>query len=84
MGLRRHRLFARQEYWIERESAPITSNARLGSVLPCPDTLVIRDDEAFDAIAVGLGRFGIRRPGWGNCRRNSVARCSTPTGFSRE
>jgi hypothetical protein len=48
-----------QEYWIERESAPITSNARLGSVLPCPDTLVIRDDEAFDAIAVGLGRFGI-------------------------
>ena len=48
-----------QEYWIERETAPITSSARLGRVLPCPDTLVVRDDEAFDAIAVGLGRFGI-------------------------
>jgi len=48
-----------QEYWIERESAPITSSARLGRVLPCPDTLIIRDDEAFDAIVVGFGRFGI-------------------------
>jgi hypothetical protein len=48
-----------QEYWIERASAPITSNARLGRVLPCPDTLVVRDDDLFDAVAVGLGRFGI-------------------------
>jgi FAD/FMN-containing dehydrogenase len=48
-----------QEYWIERETAPITSSVPLRGVLPCPDTLVIRDDEAFDAIAVGLGRFGI-------------------------
>jgi hypothetical protein len=48
-----------QEYWIERETAAITSNSGLARVLPCPDTLVIRDDEAFDAIVVGLGRFGI-------------------------
>jgi hypothetical protein len=48
-----------QEYWIERESTPITSSARLGRVLPCPDTLVVRDDELFDAIVVGFGRFGI-------------------------
>jgi hypothetical protein len=48
-----------QEYWIERESAPITSSARLGRALPCPDTLIIRDDEAFDAMVVGFGRFGI-------------------------
>lgn len=48
-----------QEYWFERASAPVTSSARLGLVLPCPDTLVVRDDEAFDAIAVGLGRFGV-------------------------
>lgn len=48
-----------QEYWIERASYPITSNERLGRVLPCPDTLVVRDDEAFDAVAVGLGRFGL-------------------------
>jgi hypothetical protein len=48
-----------QEYWIERVSAPITISARLGRVLPCPDTLVVRDDELFDAVAVSLGRFGI-------------------------
>jgi hypothetical protein len=48
-----------QEYWIERATTPITSNARLGRVLPCSDTLVIRNDELFDAVAVGLGRFGI-------------------------
>lgn len=48
-----------QEYWIERATSPITSNARLGRVLPCRDTLVIRDDELLDAVVVGLGRFGI-------------------------
>jgi hypothetical protein len=48
-----------QEFWFERATAPITSSARLGKVLPCPDTLVVRDDETFDAIAVSLGRFGI-------------------------
>jgi hypothetical protein len=48
-----------QEYWIERETAPITLNAGLRRVLPCPDTLVVRDDEALDAVIVGLGRFGI-------------------------
>jgi len=48
-----------QEYWIERASNPVTISARLGRVLPCPDTLVVRDDELFDAVAVGLGRFGI-------------------------
>jgi hypothetical protein len=48
-----------REYWIERASAPITISARLGRVLPCPDTLVVRDEELFDAVAVGLGRFGI-------------------------
>ena len=48
-----------QEYWIERASNPITISARLGRVLPCPDTLIVRDDELFDAVAVGLGRFGI-------------------------
>jgi hypothetical protein len=48
-----------QEYWIERETTPVTSNDGLARVLPCPDTLVVRDDEAFDAIVVGLGRFGI-------------------------
>jgi hypothetical protein len=48
-----------QEYWVERATAPVTSSARLGRVLPCPDTLVVRDDEALDAIVVGLGRFGV-------------------------
>lgn len=48
-----------QEFWIERASRPITANIVLGRVLPCRDTVVIRDDEAFDAILVGLGRFGI-------------------------
>jgi hypothetical protein len=48
-----------QEFWIERESASITTSNRLGHVLPCPDTLIVRDDELFDAVAVSLGRFGI-------------------------
>ena len=48
-----------QEYWIERDSAPVTSSNRLGHVLPCPDTLIVRDDELFDAVVMGLGRFGI-------------------------
>jgi hypothetical protein len=48
-----------QEYWIERASRPVTVSARLGRVLPCPDTLIVRDDELFDAVAVSLGRFGI-------------------------
>jgi hypothetical protein len=48
-----------QEYWLERAIAPITLSARLGKALPSPDTLIIRDDEAFDAVAVGLGRFGV-------------------------
>ena len=48
-----------QEFWIERASAPISTDKRLGRVLPCPDTLVVRDDEVFDAVAVSLGRFGV-------------------------
>jgi hypothetical protein len=48
-----------QEYWIERASSPVTSSKRLGRVLPCPDTFIVRDDELLDAVVVGQGRFGI-------------------------
>src|SRR6185369_11141991 len=48
-----------QEFWIERESDPITEDNRLRPVLPCPDTQPIRNDELFNAVVVSCGRFGI-------------------------
>jgi FAD binding domain len=49
-----------QEVWIESTSRPVTRNDEvLRAVLPCPDTQIIRDDEALNAVTVGLGRFGI-------------------------
>jgi hypothetical protein len=34
-----------QELWIEPSTAPVTVDARLRAVLPCPDTKIIRDDQ---------------------------------------
>ena len=48
-----------RELWIERASAPITTDARLKPALPCPDTDILRDDRVFDAVLVGCGRFGV-------------------------
>jgi hypothetical protein len=48
-----------REMWIERASAPITTDARLKPLLPCADTEIIRDDRIFDAVTVACGRFGI-------------------------
>ena len=48
------------EYWIESSSSPFTDDDNtLLSSLPCPDTKIIRDDQIFNALKVGLGRFGI-------------------------
>jgi len=48
-----------KEMWIERASAPITTDARLKPLLPCADTEIVRDDRIFDAVTVACGRFGI-------------------------
>ena len=48
-----------RELWLERASAPITTDDRLRPVLPCPDTQIIRDDEIFNAALVSVGRFGV-------------------------
>ena len=48
-----------QELWIERASEPLTTDARLAGVLPCPQTQVRRDDELLHAAIVAGGRFGV-------------------------
>lgn len=48
-----------QELWIERASEPITQDDRLLPVLPCHDTIPIRNDETFNAVLVSCGRFGV-------------------------
>lgn len=49
------------ELWIERASQPITDDLALGAVLArsCSDTEIVRNDDVFNALLVGLGRFGI-------------------------
>lgn len=50
-----------RELWIERASQPITDDFALGAVLArsCPDTEIVRNDDVFNALLVGLGRFGV-------------------------
>ena len=47
-----------RELWIERASAPITTDL-LASVLPCPETEIVRDDDVFNSAVVSFGRFGV-------------------------
>jgi FAD/FMN-containing dehydrogenase len=58
-----HLVFAGgKEVWIESDSNPLTQNgmdALLRGVLPCPDTLIVRDDRIFNAVRVACGRFGV-------------------------
>jgi FAD/FMN-containing dehydrogenase len=49
-----------RQVWIESASRPVTSgDDALRRALPSADTLIIRDDEALNAVTVGLGRFGV-------------------------
>lgn len=49
-----------REVWIERDTDRITKNNNLlMSVLTCPDTEVIRDDDVFNSTVVSFGRFGV-------------------------
>jgi hypothetical protein len=50
-----------RELWIERASQPITDDAALGAALArsCPDTEIVRNDDVFNALLVGFGRFGV-------------------------
>jgi len=48
-----------RELWLERRSAPVTTDARLRPLLPCADTEIIRDDDVFEAAVVSVGRFGV-------------------------
>jgi FAD/FMN-containing dehydrogenase len=52
-----------QEVWIESATAPLTrpdgNDSALRSVLPCNTTLIIRDDNVFNAVRVACGRFGV-------------------------
>ncbi|MER5627896.1 choice-of-anchor D domain-containing protein [Streptosporangium sp. NPDC002544] len=48
-----------QEVWIERASAPVTTDERLRPVLPCGQTRIRRDDDLFNAALVACGRFGV-------------------------
>jgi hypothetical protein len=50
---------AGRELWVEPASSPVTDNARLARALQCPDLDIIRDDQLFAAVLVGLGRFGV-------------------------
>jgi len=58
-----HLVFAGgQEVWIESERDPLTlddKDAELRAILPCPDTIVVRNDRIFDAVRVASGRFGV-------------------------
>jgi hypothetical protein len=48
-----------RETWVERASQPITTDGPLMAALPCKKTVILRDDNVFNALLVGLGRFGI-------------------------
>jgi hypothetical protein len=48
-----------QEYWVERESHPITDDFRLANALTCPDARIVRNNQLFNAMIVGMGRFGV-------------------------
>ena len=48
-----------RELWIERRSDPITDDVALALALSCPDTEIVRDDDLFNALLVGFGRFGV-------------------------
>jgi hypothetical protein len=48
-----------REIWLERASRPITTDARLRTVMPCGETEIIRDDAIFNSALVAVGRFGV-------------------------
>lgn len=48
-----------REVWVERASEPITDDVPLAMALECPDAEIIRNDDLFDSLLVGFGRFGI-------------------------
>lgn len=48
-----------REIWIERASQPITDDVALAHALTCPDTEILRNDDVFNALLVGFGRFGV-------------------------
>ena len=48
-----------REIWIEPQRAPVTADARLRPTLACASAEIMRSDEVFDAVLVGLGRFGV-------------------------
>ncbi len=48
-----------REIWIERASQPITDDHALAGVLSCPDTEILRNDDVFNALLIGFGRFGV-------------------------
>jgi len=50
---------AGRELWIERASEPITDDVALALALSCPDSEIVRNDDLFNALLVGFGRFGI-------------------------
>ena len=58
-----HLVFAGgREVWIESESDPLTrsdADNELRALLPCSDTLIVRNDRIFNAVRVACGRFGV-------------------------
>jgi len=48
-----------RELWIERDTAPITTDDGLRRVLTCKDTEIVRSDAIFNATLVSFGRFGV-------------------------
>lgn len=48
-----------REIWIERATQPITDDFALAKALSCPDTEILRNDDVFNALLVGFGRFGV-------------------------
>lgn len=50
-----------QELWIEQESDPLTTDDEMlrADAALCADTIIVRNDALFNAVKVGVGRFGI-------------------------
>jgi hypothetical protein len=48
-----------REIWVERASSPITDDVALARVLSCGDAEILRNDDVFNALLVGFGRFGV-------------------------